>query len=116
MRKWDAAGNELWTRQFGSIGTDSAKAILVDASGVYVAGYAQNALPGQSSPGNYDAFVRKYDAAGNELWTRKFGTTGIERAFDLAIDATGVYVAGSIDGGVLPGQSSGGPPDAFVRK
>ncbi|HEV3083221.1 MAG TPA: Ig-like domain-containing protein [Gemmataceae bacterium] len=120
VRKYDAAGNELWTREFGGanlpgVGTvpaDSAAGIAVDASGVYVAGYTVGILPGQTNLGGQDAFVRKYDAAGNELWTRQFGTAGSDLATAIAVDALGVYVTGSTSG-VFPGQFSGG---LFVRK
>jgi len=118
VRKYDASGNEVWTRQFGSSGTssgDRARAIAVDASGLYVAGYVQSALPGQTLAGNADAFVRKYDADGQEIWTRQFGTTGSDTAEGIAVDASGVYVVGSA-GGALPGQAWSGDRDAFVRK
>jgi Beta-propeller repeat len=116
VRKYDAAGNELWTRQFGTSGFDEALGVSADASGIYVVGGTEGALPGQSGAGSFDAFVRKYDAAGNELWTRQFGSLSPEATFDVSADASGVYVVGDTEG-TLPGQTSaGGAPDAFVRK
>jgi autotransporter-associated beta strand protein len=115
VRKLDAAGNELWTRQFGSSAQDEALGVAVDATGVYVVGFTTGTLPGQANLGDEDAFVRKYDAAGNLLWTRQFGTDHPDRTYAVAVDGTGVYVAGSI-GGTLPGQTSFGGTDAFVRK
>jgi parallel beta-helix repeat protein len=115
VRKVDLAGNEVWTRQFGIVSIYSPRGIAVDASGVYVAGYTAGALPGQSSSGGDDAFVRKYDLAGTELWTRQFGTAGGENVYAVVVDASGVYVAG-YTGGTLPGQTSSGGYDAFVRK
>jgi len=94
VRKYDASGNELWTRQFGTTYEDYAYGISVDASGVYVAGLTWGTLPGQTSSGGYDAFVRKYDASGTELWTRQFGTTSADFARGISVDASGVYVAG----------------------
>ena len=65
----------LWTRQFGTSGYDFARAVAVDPEGnVYVAGRTEGALPGQVSSGDFDAFVRKYDRDGDEVWTRQFGT------------------------------------------
>jgi hypothetical protein len=115
VRKYNAAGAELWTRQFGTAPGDEATGVAVDASGVYVVGYTFGTLPGQASAGDMDAFVRKYDFAGNVFWTRQFGTTGIDFASGVAVDATGVYVAGFTEG-TLPGQTSAGGIDAFVRK
>ena len=55
---------EAWTRQFGSASEDFAWSVSVGSDGsVLVAGYTQGTLPGQSSAGFQDAFVRKYDAA-----------------------------------------------------
>ena len=33
-------------------------------------------VPGQVSAGHYDAFLRKYDSEGVELWAKQFGSTG----------------------------------------
>ncbi|NIV30687.1 MAG: hypothetical protein GWN58_14665, partial [Anaerolineae bacterium] len=115
VRKYDSHGNELWTRQFGNGWTVIAFGISVDASGVYVGGRTSGALPGQTSTGFDDAFVRKYDANGNVLWTRQLGTTKIDRAFEVSVDASGVYVVGETDG-ALPGQTSSGGFQAFVVK
>jgi hypothetical protein len=117
VRRYDASGAEVWTRQFGSWERDYAKGVTVDAPGnVYVVGQTFGTLPGQVSAGGWDAFVRKYDPAGNEVWTRQFGTGGGEGAMGVAVDAGGhTYVVGSTRA-VLPGQTWGGDWDAFVRR
>ncbi|MFO0954535.1 MAG: hypothetical protein U0835_25915 [Isosphaeraceae bacterium] len=87
-----------------------------DASGVYLVGITFDALPDQVSSGQLDNYVRKYDGSGNLLWTRQFGSAFDDYAYDVATDASGVYVVGEA-GGTLPGQvSSGGYFDAYVRK
>jgi uncharacterized protein (UPF0548 family) len=115
VRTYDADGNHVWTRQFGTSSIDLADGVSVDATGVYVAGRTYGILPGQTSAGSSDAFVRKYDADGNQVWTDQFGTLSGDYAFGVSVDATGVYVAGSTLG-TLPGQTSAGGYDAFVRK
>ena len=117
VRKYDSNGTELWTRQFGTSGTDDARGLSVDASGVYVAGVVgvDSSLPGQTSAGSHDVFVRKYDLNGTELWTDQFGGSSSDRANSLSVDISGVYVAGRTDSS-LPGQTSAGGRDAFVRK
>ena len=116
VRKYDLNGNEVWTGQFGTWGNDWAYGVSVDSSGVYVAGRTSGTLPGQSSAGATDAFVRKYDPNGNEVWTRQFGTWSEEYAYDdVSVDSSGVYVVGSTRG-AFPGQSSAGEWDAFVVK
>jgi hypothetical protein len=115
VRKYDSAGNEIWTRQFGTRNFDYALGISVDGSGVYVAGYTFGTLPGQTSQGGEDAFVRKYDADGNEVWTRQFGSSESDVASAISVDASGVYLTGWTNG-ALPGESNAGTYDVFVRK
>lgn len=115
VRKYDFDGNELWTRQFGSPSFDLASGVSVDATGVYVAGITTSTLPGQTGPGGTDAFLRKYDVNGNELWTRQFGSPVVDHAYAVSAHPSGAYVAG-LTNGTLPGQTSAGGFDAFVRK
>ena len=115
VRMYDRDGNELWTRQFGTSGAEAAGAVAADASGVYVAGSTDGTFPGQTYYGDFDAFIRKYDADGNELWTRQYGTVGDDRAHGITADPFGVVVAG-MTSGTLPGQTSAGDVDAYVQK
>ncbi len=117
LRKYDPQGNELWTRQFGTAGSDFAVAVAVDPQGyVYVVGRVGGALPGQGHAGGLDVFVRKYDGQGNLLWTRQFGTAGDDFGVAAKVDSSGaLYVSGRV-AGTLPGQTSSGEADAFIRK
>ncbi|MFC1509700.1 SBBP repeat-containing protein [Candidatus Omnitrophota bacterium] len=115
IRKYDHDGNEFWTRQFGTPEGVGEIKVAVNLTGVYVAGYTYGALPGQTSYGLYDAFIRKYDTDGVEFWTRQFGTPENESGVKVAADLTGVYVHGSTFG-TLPGQTSNGGRDGFVKK
>jgi len=113
VRKYDPAGNEVWTRQFGTSVGDFAFAVAADESGIYVAGYTEGVFPNQTSPGGADAFVRRYDANGTELWTRQIGSSDEDIAWAVAVNTSSVYLAGSTQG-TLPGQTTGGGYDAFV--
>ena len=96
VRGYDRAGNEQWTRQFGGP-TAGATDVTVDAAGnVYVAGGVRAALPGQTFSSFGDAFVRKYDPLGHEVWTRQFGAFTTQTAEGVAVDGAGsVFVAGT---------------------
>ena len=69
MRKYDASGNEVWTRQFGTA-TDQANGVAVDGLG-----HLRGSATYSTGNGGNDAFVGKYDASGTEVWTRQFGTS-----------------------------------------
>ncbi len=115
MRKYDLEGAEQWTRQFGTGGIDIAFGVASDSTGTYVAGRAGGALAGQFQGGQYDAFVRKYDREGTEVWTRQFGTTSNDLAHGIEARDYVVYVSGQT-AGTLPGQQrSWLGDDVFVR-
>ncbi len=113
LRKYSADGYLEWTRQFGTSADDEAIAVIVKASEVYVVGETPGAFPNETSAGREDAFLRKYDIAGNEVWTRQFGTLGSDGARAVAADPSGVYVAGWANG-IISGQTGAG--SGFVRK
>ena len=75
----------------------------MDQTGLYVAGDSEFALHGQCKAGSGDSFVRKYDLDGKEQWTRQFGTSGREFLTAVAVDATGIFVSGTIRGGPIHG-------------
>ena len=118
VQKYDVNGTLLFTGQFGSPDFDTALAVAADGTGTYVAGRTEGTIPGQTSLGSVDAFVRRYNVDGNVSnvsWTQQFGTSGYDYASGLAVDATGVYVAGTTSGS-FPGETLQGSTDAFVRK
>jgi Beta-propeller repeat len=111
--KHNNAGRRLWARQIGTGGWDEASGVAVDDAGnAYVTGQANGNLGGPSA-GGYDAFLAKYDAAGNLLWTRQIGTEMGDVAQDVAVTGAGsAYIAGNTSGS-LGGPSAGGS-DAFL--
>jgi hypothetical protein len=117
VRKYDPAGTEMWTRQFGSSERDYLRGVAADVAGnIYLAGETEGTLPGQVSAGGRDAFLRKYDPAGTELWTRQFGGGGGDGGAGVALDPAGnPYIVGTTRG-TMPGQVTGGDYDAFVRR
>ena len=70
VAKYDTNGTQIWVKQFGSSGSDSATAISADSSGnvLYAAGSTDGSLPGNSRFSVFgDAFVAGFDANGNLL-------------------------------------------------
>lgn len=114
LRRYDADGGEVWTRQFGGPGSQYIATVAADATGIYVAGGTETALEGQTSLGGFDAFLQRYGHDGQRVWTRQFGTAENDSASALTVDATGLFVAGATEG-TMRGQMSAGGFDAFVR-
>ncbi|MBM3696597.1 MAG: hypothetical protein FJW79_11825 [Actinobacteria bacterium] len=115
VRKYDHAGKHRWTRQSGCSDWDAGRGVAVNSSGVYIAGNVGGALPRQTHQGGFDVFVRHYSRDGQHRWTRQFGTAGADAGWKVAVNASGVYVAGHA-GGALPGYTHQGGYDVFVRR
>lgn len=115
VRKYNPAGVEIWTRQFGTSEHDEVSAVGIDSnSAVVVAGSTLGSLAGPNA-GRADAFVRKYRPTGVLEWTRQFGTAEGDAALGVAVKGDRIYVAG-LTAGTLLGQTSAGGVDAFVRR
>ena len=123
VMKIDSSGEQVWVRQFGGgeAQSDAAFAVAVDGDGnVFVAGRTSGELPDKSTWGGFDAFLRKYDAQGTEVWTKQFGSDqGLldsDTAFGVAVDPDGnAYVTGTTEGH-LPGQTAFRAGDVWLRK
>ena len=119
----------FYSTYFGGDGADYASGIAVDGSGnAYVAGATDStSLPGNSTfVGGFDSFVTKLDVNGVLKFTTIFGGTSDEFPGGIAIDGTGIYIAGTTDSADFPaiggaqtvfeGGIVGGNNDAFAVK
>ena len=56
---------------------DYANGVATDSSGnVYVTGGTKGGLDGNTSAGNTDLFVVKYNSSGTKQWTKQMGSSG----------------------------------------
>jgi hypothetical protein len=121
VRMYNSTGDVQWTCQFGTTQLDSVEGIDVDSAGcVYAAGYTQGQFTGETRSGtgnDKDAFISKLNSVGTAVsWNRQFGTSVDDYAQGAAEDGMGnAFVAGYTDG-VLPGQTTLGGQDSFVRQ
>ena len=90
-------------------------AMTVDSDGnVYLAGRSNGSLEGASHAGDYDAWIAKYTSDGELLWLEQFGTELEDRAWEIVVDDSFIYVTGRTEGD-LAGESAGGL-DIFLAK
>jgi hypothetical protein len=119
LTKYRYTGVRQWTRQLGNAGSSTEGfGVAVDGlDNVFIAGTVEGALDGNPAIGTSDAFVAKYDAAGNRLWTRKVGAAGTRtNGRRASADGAGnVYVSGWT-AGALDGNVRMGAQDLFVVK
>jgi hypothetical protein len=115
ISKYQDTGDLLWTRQLGTPQYDQAYEVSTDGLGnVYIAGRTDGSLGGPNAGGR-DAFVSKYNNAGDLLWTKQFGTEEWDFNLGISADEIGnVFVSGYTNGS-LGGPNAGGT-DGFVVK
>ena len=123
--KYDKDGNPLWVRSIGGDDLDWGNGIAVDAQGnVWVVGqFVGPAVVGSETlggGGGNDAFVLKYNGAGDLLWALAGGGSAEDNGYDVVTDAAGnAYVCGNYTGAVnMFGQAltSAGASDCFFAK
>ena len=102
LLKFDASGNLVWARAWGGIGEpgvpgfDQSHGVAVSADGVFMVGETNTFFAN-------DAYLVKFDFAGNLVWQRDWGVdgvqapfTGLTTAFGVTTDAAGnAYFTGS---------------------
>ncbi|MFO0759737.1 MAG: hypothetical protein U0359_24835 [Byssovorax sp.] len=112
VRKYKDNGggfNVLWTKIYAGTGngTDYGSAVATDAAGnIVVAGAETIMNQGQN------IWVRKYDTAGNTVWTQTFdgAAHGDDAAYGVAIDAAGNILVGGAT------TLAGGTTDGWLRR
>ena len=105
LAKYNSAGVHQWSFRVGGTGIDEPHAIDLDASGnVYVTGNFSNTVnfggANLVSAGNFDIFLAKYSTTGVHQWSQRFGSTDWDHGMSLAVDNSGVVLAGDFRGSV----------------
>jgi hypothetical protein len=90
-------GDTLWQRIIDrGYGYEEVDGVGSDDSSIYVSGWS---VGDTSQNIDIDAFIRRYDMQGNEVWTTYFGTDSTDHADgQLAMDDNFVYVTGLYKG------------------
>jgi hypothetical protein len=115
LARYSSTGAQLWARHFGSSSQDAATALAPDGvGGVFVCGGTDGDLGGAGA-GGVDVWLARYDAAGNQLWIRKLGSSALDFAAAATMDgAGGVIVAGWTYGDL--GGPNDGEADAWLAR
>src|SRR5262249_6104714 len=123
--KLDPQGNHIWSKRFGDIESQYGQTVAVDSSGnIALTGYFSGTIDlgggVLTSAGNDDMFLAKFDAQGNYLWAKQFGSPAYDYPATARFDAAGNIVlacfsTGALDfgGGLL---TSAGGSDIMVAK
>lgn len=125
LAKYDAAGNHLWSKRFGSAFNEVAGGVAVDPAGyVTMTGsfdqsidFGAGAVP---VAGESDVYVARFAPNGDLVWANTYGASREDIGFGIAVDSTGnVVVSGWFQQTVDFGggaKASYGSRDVFVLK
>jgi len=128
----DPTAIRLWGTYYGGANDDYSNACAVDQWGnVFLAGSTSSANNIASTgsyqdacAGNYDAFLARFNAAGQRLWGTYIGGPDLDVAISCNVDISGnIYITGitkSVSGIASPGGHQkvygGGISDCFLEK
>ncbi len=122
---WATTPAHFWSRSGGGTGNDIGYAIATDGFGnTYVGGQFRETADFGGGPltsaGADDAFLVKYDPAGNHVWSMRMGSTGTDLVQAMVVDAAGnVCITGYFQGSVFFGGAplvSAGGSDVFLAR
>ena len=105
--KTDGSGNELWTKTFGGLNDERVYSVQQTTDGGYIITGYSSFLSNENSD---EVFLVKTDGSGNELWTKTFGGTDIDRGQSVQQTTDGGYI---ITGSTWDGNGS---YDVFLVK
>ena len=109
--KYNQDGEFQWVKTWGGVGPDRGLYLLFDEEdGLYVSSRYQREVDFDPGPGevifdtgiaNYDPYISKFDTDGNHVWTRTWGSSGVDGARNAVIGDDGnIYQIGYFSGTV----------------
>jgi hypothetical protein len=118
LAKYNPSGTRLWYQQWGTSTDNFGYGVKVDGTVVYVTGYTNEDLPGESSGNSIpNIFLSKRNASdGNKIWEELDGTPNhVDYAVGIALDSNGnIYLTGYTTGDF--GSTNNGAHDVFLVK
>jgi Beta-propeller repeat len=116
LGRYDASGNQIWLRQFGTSSSERSNDLVADAAGdIFVTGRTGGAF-GAPLAGGPDVFVARFAPTGETLWVSQFGSAQLDEAHSIALDGAGGVFIGGETYGDLGAVHQGGSIDAFLAR
>ena len=113
----DNTTTSTWSKQLGTSSCDEGRGVTTDSSGnIYVTGWTNGGLDGNTNSGETDIFLVKYNSSGTKQWTKQLGTSDWDLGNGVTTDSSdNIYVTGDTTGG-LDGNTSSGGSDIIIVK
>ncbi|MCK4576547.1 T9SS type A sorting domain-containing protein [candidate division WOR-3 bacterium] len=88
LTKTDSLGNSLWQKTYGGVEYDKGYSVQLTSDG----GYIIAGLTGSFGAGHWDVYLIKTDSIGDTLWTRTYGGTNFDKAWEVKQTIDGGYI------------------------
>ncbi len=134
LSKLNSAGNYNWSWTVGFTDVDNNYAMAADTAGnIYISGFFRSVVDFNPTPaivsamysaGGNDAYITKYDTAGNFTWAKSIGQSQSDIAYSIAVDntnhlvVTGAYMSAFLvfDTDTIFNVAGGAGADIFIAK
>ena len=84
LLKYDSSGNIQWQKTYGGAGSDGGYAVAVDSSSnIYITGTTDS-----FGAGDHDVLLLKYDSSGTLQWQKRWGDTGDDIGYGVAVGSS----------------------------
>ncbi|MCH9814023.1 MAG: SBBP repeat-containing protein [Epsilonproteobacteria bacterium] len=109
-------GQILWKDQYGSSAGEMGEDLVVDDYGnLFVTGYTEGDLEGETTKGYADIFLTKFLADGSRVKTISYGTPSRDYPYAIGLTQCNTLYIGGYTRGDLQGEKhSGGLNDKFI--
>lgn len=127
LQKIDLNGTLIWDKELFNtsiFGSNGVMGVQADATHIYATGFFSGDAWFTSdtliNAGGWDIFIAAYDQDGNFAWAAGGGGAGLDKGYDVAVNATGeVYATGYFKDAAMFGGSSltsNGLQDIYLAK
>ena len=117
VAKYLPSGERLWVSHFGSSGHDYVASITIGSNGlIYVAGNADGAFDKQTPLGNGDAYVVAFNASGQQVGIKVFGSSEGDSANSIVRGPDGYLLVSGATWGSFGGNQNQGIIDGYVSQ
>jgi RTX calcium-binding nonapeptide repeat (4 copies) len=117
IAKYLPSGERMWVSHFGSSGQDHVTSMAIGSDGlIYVAGDAEGAFQGQTALGKADAYVVAFNASGQQVGVKVFGSSEGESANSIVRGPDGYLLVSGATWGSFGGNQNQGIIDGYVTQ
>ena len=135
LAKYTSSGDYVWALNMATTGApvEPYQLAIAESGAIYVTGYLLGSCDFDPTAGTdiltttgaHDAFIAKYDTAGNYIWAKSYGGSSPDWPYAITLDTEeNIYISGTFIGtsdfdpgtGVNSLTGSGGSPDIFYSK